>query len=93
MERLQQVLGHVRQALGQHPKLPHGDSLGMSRARALILWVPSQWAFKHSLACGECSFVWYHSPLMSHLEHGHVTLAQTIESLKIGRTLNSLSFR
>lgn len=37
MERLQQVLGHVRQALSQHPKLPHGDSLGMSRARALIL--------------------------------------------------------
>ena len=57
MEQLQQVLGHVQQAHSQHPKLPHGDSLGMLRARALILWVPSQWAFKHSLACHECSLV------------------------------------
>ena len=30
--------------------------------------------------------------LISHFEHGHFTLAQTMESLKIGHALKSLSF-
>jgi hypothetical protein len=31
------------------------------------------------------------SPLTSHVEHCHLTLAQTSESLKIGQAVNSLS--
>lgn len=30
--------------------------------------------------------------LISHFEHGHFTLAQTMESLKVGHALKSLSF-
>ena len=52
----------VKQALGQNPKLSHEGSSGMARVLALIMWAPSQWAFKHSLACHECSFYKYHSP-------------------------------
>lgn len=40
VERLQQALGHFCQYLGQNPKLPPRGSLGVSRVRALNLWVP-----------------------------------------------------
>ena len=32
------------------------------------------------------------TPLISHFEHGHFTLAQTLESLKIGEALNSSKY-
>ena len=37
-------------------------------------------------------FLQHHPPLISHYEHGHITLPQTIESLKVCQALNRLSF-
>jgi len=54
-EWLQQALGHFWQALCQKLKLPPQCCFGMSRARVVIFWAPSQCAFKHSLAyCESC---------------------------------------
>jgi hypothetical protein len=62
--------------------------------QALVLWVPNQHAFKHSLAYSVFSpFVLVSFPLISSLEHGHFTLVETIGSLTNGQALNSLSFR
>lgn len=47
--------------------------------------------FKHSLACHKC-FLVFHFHLISHFEHDHFTCPQTIEGLKIGQGVNSLSF-
>lgn len=43
------ILSQFWEALAPVSKLPHGGHLGMSRVRALILWVPSQWESKQSL--------------------------------------------
>lgn len=63
--------------------------LGMPRFWALILWTPNQWAFKTWRVLYLVLF-----PLgYLTFELGHFTLAQTIEGLKIGQPLRSLSFR
>ena len=41
---------------------------------------PKPMKFKHSINCHECLF-----SIVPPLEHGHFALAQTIESLKIGK--------
>ena len=84
VEQLQQALGHFWQSLNQNPRLPYG----ILRFPALILWTPNQWAFQHSLAFQEFWFVWYQSLLISRFEHGHFTLAQTVEKLRLDEALN-----
>ena len=70
----------------------HG-SLGLSRAPVLILWVPSQWAFNHCLACNKCFYIEYHSTLFDYsLWAWPLYTSQPIESLRVGQALNSLSF-
>ena len=56
----------------------------------LLFVGPKPKSIKASLARKKFLFVYYH--LMSHFEHGHLTLAQTVESLRVGQALNSLSF-
>ena len=50
-----------------------------------MLWVPSQWAFKHFLACHELSCV-HCSSSVNYLTfniYGQFTLAQTHEELEL----------
>ena len=62
--------------------------------QALVMWVPNQNAFKHSLACRVLfPFVLVSFPLISPFGHGHFTLVETIDSLTNGQAQNSLSFR
>ena len=68
------------------------------RVQALVLWAPSQWSFKHSLACHKCSidFSWMLPSCppwaISRFEQcDRFTLARTISRLTIDQALNNLS--
>jgi hypothetical protein len=84
VEQLQQALSHSWQAFGQSPKLPTWVWI--------IFFGPMPSVFQTFFGLSWmflCSVI---SPLLSHFKHGHITHAQTVESLKIGWALNNLSF-
>ena len=83
------------QAPCQNSSLPHEGRLGMSIVQVFSFVGPMPMVFRASLlTCYEFSLLFSTTPLLElfQYEHGHFTLAETMESLMIAQDIDSLSF-